>query len=52
MDYKIMYFKIEESSKTVLRPPNKLGDFTWLFSDSEIARELGSEMAPRSWEPN
>ena len=25
---------------------------TWLFSDSEIARELGPDMVPKSWNPN
>ena len=24
---------------------------TWLFSDSEIARELGPDMFPKSWDP-
>ena len=23
---------------------------TWLFSDSEIARELGPDMVPKSWD--
>ena len=26
--------------------------FTWLFSDSEIARELGSDMVSKSWDPD
>ena len=25
---------------------------TWLFSDSEIARELGPDMVPKSWDPD
>ena len=25
---------------------------TWLFSDSEIARELGPAMVPKSWDPD
>ena len=25
---------------------------TWLFSDSEIALELGPEMVPKSWDPD
>ena len=24
----------------------------WLFSDSEIARELGPDMVPKSWDPD
>ena len=24
---------------------------TWLFSDTEIARELGPDMVPKSWDP-
>ena len=52
MNYKIMYFMILESSKTSSCTPNKSSDLSWLFSDSEIARELGPEMIPRSWEFN
>ena len=25
---------------------------TWLFCDSEIARELGPDMVPKSWDPD
>ena len=25
---------------------------TWLFSDSEIARELGPDMVPKLWDPD
>ena len=25
---------------------------TWLFSDSEIAGELGPDMVPKSWDPD
>ena len=25
---------------------------TWLFSDSEIARELGPDMVSKSWDPD
>ena len=25
---------------------------TWLFSDSEIAHELGPDMVPKSWDPD
>ena len=25
---------------------------TWLFSDSKIARELGPDMVPKSWDPD
>ena len=25
---------------------------TWLFSDSDIARELGLDMVPKSWDPD
>ena len=47
-----MYFIIYEFSQASPRPPNKSRDLTWLFSDSEIAQELGPEMVARSWKPN
>ena len=25
---------------------------TWLFNDSEIVRELGPDMVPKSWDPD
>ena len=46
MDYQIMYFLILESSRARSRPQNMFHYLTWLFSDSEIARELGHDMVP------
>ena len=45
-----MYFYIYEASRASSSPRNKSIDLTWLFSDSEIARELGPDMVPPSWE--
>ena len=51
MDYNIMYSLIYKPSQASSRPRNEFGDLTWLFSDSEIAEELGPDMVPLSWEP-
>ena len=43
---------ILESSRADSRPQNMFHHLTWLFIDSEIARELGFDMVPKSWDPD
>ena len=47
-----MFFLILESSRAKSRPHNMFHHLTWLFSDSEITRELGPDMVPKSWDPD
>ena len=47
-----MYFLILEASRAILPPQNMFHHLTWLFSDSEIAREQGPDMVPKSWDPD
>ena len=47
-----MYFLILEFSRAKSGQQNMFHHLTWLFSDSEIARELGPDMVPKLWDPD
>ena len=47
-----MYFLIYESSRATLRTSNMFLHFTWLSSNSKIARELVPDMVPKLWDPD
>ena len=46
-----MYFLISEFSRARLSIRNMFHHLTWLFSDSEFARELDPYMVPKSCDP-